>query len=131
MTTAVDTNVLVRIITNDDAVQSAQAAAFLRAQASVFVGNTVLLELEWVLRSAYRIAARTISATIRAIVAMPNVAIEDEAVVTRALAWYDRGMDFADSLHLACAGSGRQFVTFDLALRRQAQRLGVRNLVHP
>jgi predicted nucleic-acid-binding protein len=130
VSTAVDTNVLVRIITNDDLEQSARAAAFLRTQSSVFVASTVILELEWVLRSAYNISAKAISAAIRRIVAMPNAEIEDEALVTKALAWYDHGMDFADSLHLAGA-KAQEFATFDLALRRRAHRLGIRNLVHP
>jgi predicted nucleic-acid-binding protein len=48
--TDVDTNVLVRILTRDDAGQSQRAAAFIRGQDRVYILNTVLLEIEWVLR---------------------------------------------------------------------------------
>jgi predicted nucleic-acid-binding protein len=47
----VDTNVLVRLVTNDDPVQSIKAAR-LFAEEDVFVSRTVLREVEWVLRGA-------------------------------------------------------------------------------
>lgn len=122
--TAVDTNVLVRIITNDDKVQAARAAAFLRDQDRVFIAKTVLLELEWVLRSAYRIERRGIVSVFRSLLSVANAEVEDEAAVTRATVWYEKGLDFADSLHLASAGRERKFATFDGVLRRKARRLG-------
>ncbi len=123
--TAVDTNVLVRIITNDNRAQAARAAVFLRDQDRVFIPKTVLLELEWVLRGAYRIERREILSALRGILSVANTEIEDEATVTRAIEWYQQGMDFADSLHVASAGRERKFATFDTALRRRAGRLGL------
>ena len=122
--TAVDTNVLVRIITNDDKVQARRAAAMLRGADSVFVAKTVLLELEWVLRSAYGIERRQIVSALRGVLGIANAEIEDEAAVIQATEWFEKGMDFADSLHLASAGCGRKFATFDTALRRRARQLG-------
>src|SRR6266852_3758788 len=115
--TALDTNVLVRVITNDDRAQAARAARFLREQESVFIAKTVLLELEWVLRSAYRIRPNAIVSALRYILGVFNVEIEDEAAVRHAIEWYEKGMDFADSLHVASAGRERKFATFDSALR--------------
>jgi predicted nucleic-acid-binding protein len=129
--TAVDTNILVRIITNDDRRQAARAATFLRAQDRVLIAKTVILELEWVLRSTYRLLPPTISAALRRLVAMPNADFEDAESITRGLASYDRGVDFADSLHLASARAARQFATFDSALRRRARRLAIGNVVEP
>src|SRR5882724_7822171 len=63
--TALDTNVLVRIITNDDRAQANRAATFLREQERVFIAKTVLLELEWVLRSAYKIEPNAIISALR------------------------------------------------------------------
>jgi len=120
---AVDTNVLVRIIVNDEPSQAARAAVFLRAQERVFIAKTVMLELEWVLRGAYRLARGTIAAALRRVLEFPNVEAEDPAAVTAALRWYDQGLDFADSLHVASAGHGCKFATFDGALRRRARRL--------
>jgi predicted nucleic-acid-binding protein len=126
--TALDTNLLVRVITNDDKVQASRAATFLREQQSVFVAKTVLLELEWVLRSAYKIEPNAIISALRNILGIVNVEIEDEAAVSQALEWYEQGMDFADSLHVASAGPARKFATFDNALRRKLRRLAINEL---
>lgn len=122
--TAVDTNVLIRIITNDDKSQAARAAAFLQKQDHVFLAKTVLLEVEWVLRSAYRFRPHQVLVALRGLVETSNVEVEEEAAVRLALDWYGKGMDFADSLHLASAGGERKFVTFDTGLLRKARRLG-------
>jgi len=126
--TALDTNVLVRIITNDDRAQAARAATFLREQERVFIPKTVLLELEWVLRSAYRIEPSAVVSALRDIMSVSNVEIEDEAGVTQAIEWYEKRMDFADALHVASAGRERKFATFDNRLRRKVRRLGVGEL---
>jgi predicted nucleic-acid-binding protein len=126
--TALDTNVLVRIITSDDRAQAARAAKFLREQESVFIAKTVLLELERVLRSAYRIAPNAIISALRDILDVLNVEIEDEAAVRQAIEWFEKGMDFADGLHVASAGRERAFATFDNSLRRKLQRFGINEL---
>jgi predicted nucleic-acid-binding protein len=128
--TALDTNVLVRIITNDDRAQAARAAAFLLAQERVFVPKTVMLELEWVLRSAYRSEPSAVVSAFREIMKVSNVEIEDEAAVTQAIEWHERGMDFADALHVASAGSALKFATFDNRLRGRLRRMGVVESAH-
>ena len=50
-----DTNVQVRLLVNDDPAQAEQASALIDASASCFVPITVVLELEWVLRGAYKL----------------------------------------------------------------------------
>jgi len=52
---AVDTNVLVRLLTGDDPAQT-QRAVELFAQESILIPKTVLLETEWVLRYRYELA---------------------------------------------------------------------------
>jgi predicted nucleic-acid-binding protein len=123
--TAVDTNVLVRVVTNDDHAQAARATAYLRAQERVFIPKTVLLELEWVLRGAYAIRRAEILLALRGLVGISNVEIEDEAAVTQAIEWYARGIDFADSLHVSSAGRESKFATFDSTLRRKGRKLGL------
>jgi predicted nucleic-acid-binding protein len=122
--TAVDTNILVRVITRDDKAQSARAAAFLEEQERVFFAKTVLLEVEWVLRSTYKFTRGEVLSALRSIVSVHNVEVEDGAVVEQALLWYERGMDFADSVHVASVGTQR-FVTFDGALQTRARRIGI------
>ncbi len=55
---AVDTNILVRYITNDDKEQSILAAQLLDSHAgqerSIFINNIVLCELIWVLAKGYK-----------------------------------------------------------------------------
>jgi predicted nucleic-acid-binding protein len=123
--TAVDTNVLVRVITNDDHAQAARAAAFLRARDRVFVAKTVLLELEGVLRSAYRIDRRGMVSALRGLLSIRNIEIEDEGSVRLAIEWHEHGLDFADALHVASGGPEHTFATFDVTLHRTARRIGV------
>jgi predicted nucleic-acid-binding protein len=126
--TALDTNVLVCIIINDDNAQAARATAFLRTQEQLFIPKTVLLELEWVLGSAYRIEPPMIASALHNVHRVANVEIEDDAAVTQALEWYEHGMDFADALHIATTGRERSFATFDNRLRRKVRQLGAGEL---
>lgn len=125
---AVDTNVLLRVITNDDPAQASRAAKFLARPDRVFVPKTVVLELEWVLRGAYGIDRQGIAAAMLRLQDLSNVEIEDDSVVALALTWYEGGMDFADALHLASAGPNLDFATFDAALRKKAQGLGLKSV---
>ena len=109
---AVDTNVIVRYLTRDDAEQFAKASALIRSE-DVYVCTTVLLETEWVLRRGYRFSRAGIIAALAAFAGLPRVTLEDAALAAKALDWMERGMDFADALHLAKAASCEAFVSFD------------------
>jgi predicted nucleic-acid-binding protein len=125
---AVDTNVLVRIVTNDDRHQTSLALELLLRQDRVFIPKTVLLELEWVLRTAYRLRTAAILGAMRGFMDIANWDFEDEAAAGNALDWYEQGMDFADALHLASTGRECPFATFDAALLRKASELGLRTV---
>ncbi len=129
--TAVDTNILVRVITRDDKAQAARAVAFLEEQERVFLAKTVLLEVEWVLRSTYKFTRGEVLSALRSMVSVDNVELEDEAVVEQAMDWYEQGMDFADGLHIASAGPNHKFASFDAALQRTALRLRMAEVVSP
>jgi predicted nucleic-acid-binding protein len=109
---AIDTNIIVRLLTKDDAVQ-AEKARNLLAENDVFIATTVLLETEWVLRAAYGLAKAEILAGLRAFAGLPRVTLEDAVRAEKALTWAAAGMDFADALHLAAADGCEAFVTFD------------------
>jgi predicted nucleic acid-binding protein len=119
----VDTNVVVRYLTNDDTAQAARARHLL-AQHDVFVPLTVLLETEWVLRAVFDFAAAEVAGALRAFAGLPRVSVENPEVVSTALVWAEQGLDFADALHLAAAQGHDGFVSFDKALARTARRLG-------
>ncbi len=129
--TAIDTNVLVRVITRDDKEQAARAVSFLEVQERVFLAKTVLLELEWVLRSTYKFARSEVLSALLAVLSIGNAEIEDATVVVQAIDWYGQGMDFADSLHIASAGRQHKFASFDAALRRRAASLRAAEVVSP
>jgi predicted nucleic-acid-binding protein len=109
---AVDTNVIVRYLTRDDAEQFSKASTLISG-ADVYVCATVLLETEWVLRGAYRLSRERISDALAAFAGLPHVTLEDPASAAKALDWTRRGMDFADALHLAKAQGCEAFVSFD------------------
>jgi predicted nucleic-acid-binding protein len=120
---AIDTNVVVRLLTNDDPAQAARAADLL-ARERVLVPKTVLLETEWVLRYSYELPSSAVLAAFRKLLGLPQVAAEDATAIARALELYEGGMDFADALHLASARDTTAFATFDTRLAKRAGREG-------
>lgn len=127
---AVDTNILVRVLTKDDLVQ-ARKAAQLMADNDIFIAKTVILEAEWVLRHAYAIDRNTIQGAFRKLFGLPKVHVEDPKSLFRAINWYEAGIDFADALHLASGLNAEAFATFDKKLTQQASKLTSIKLMTP
>lgn len=127
---ALDTNVVVRFLVNDDPAQGRRARNLI-ARGDILVGTTVLLETEWVLRSAYGFSAAEIGRFFRALLGLPGLRTDDEERIARALDGYDAGLDFADALHLAFAGGAEAFATFDRRLAKRARRLTDVRVVMP
>jgi predicted nucleic-acid-binding protein len=119
---AVDTNVIVRYLTRDDANQFEKASALIGGE-DVYVCTTVLLETEWVLRRGYRFSRQRVIAALAAFAGLPRVRLEDPTVAARALDWMRSGMDFADALHLAKATGCEAFVSFDQRFAATANTL--------
>ena len=120
---ALDTDVLVRALVQDDAEQGQRAQAFLGAQ-PVYVPVTVVLELEWVLRSRYGYAPKAIASAIEKLAILENAVVGEQAAVVAAAAKMRQGWDFADALHHARAAGCDDFATFDANLARRAGRDG-------
>ena len=97
----------------------------------VFIPKTVLLELEWVLRSVYEFSSATILRSLHGIVGLPNVKVEDPFVVAQALNWLEKGFDFADAMHLASRGQATQFASFDNKLRKKAEHYNPGLVINP
>ncbi len=116
---AVDTNVLVRLLTQDDTIQADRAAALFERE-EVYICKTVLLETEWVLRFSYGLESLVILKALTNLLGLPHVTVEDNPVVVKALSLFESGMDFANALHLASSKSAIQFVTFDERLKKRA-----------
>lgn len=113
---AIDTNVLVRVITKDDIVQARKAAQLLRGPGSFWVTRTVLLELGWVLESRYRYSRKDVSRALYLVVSVDSIVVEDEAHTKRALALHREGMDLGDAFIVSFAPPESTLVTFDRAL---------------
>jgi predicted nucleic-acid-binding protein len=120
---AIDTNVVVRYLTNDDPEQSPRARQLIDDQ-PVFVAVTAILESEWVLRSGYGYDRASIVSALRVFGGLPSVEIEDAAIVSSALDLAETGMDFADALHLGKSSHCSAFATFDRRLIKAAQSAG-------
>ncbi|MDQ2735201.1 MAG: type II toxin-antitoxin system VapC family toxin [Pseudomonadota bacterium] len=124
---ALDTNVLVRYLVQDDPVQGELAARLIgrgvRARRSLFVPVSVLLELEWVLRSAFEFDKTAVLHTISRLIGSFELIFQAESAVEIALAQYEQGnADFADCLHAALAGDAGEepLWTFDKAAAKVA-----------
>ena len=81
---AVDTNVLARYYLHDDPAQARLAGKILSA-GDVFVPKTVVLELEWVLRSVAEQPAGKVAECIAHLIALPGVTVEDHNQIEAAL----------------------------------------------
>ena len=119
---AIDTNVIVRYLVNDDPKQATIARKLIDGRA-VWVSRTVVLESEWVLRSGYDLDASTVNGALGAFLALPTVTVETPSMVKQALEAAALGMDFADALHLAACKDGVAFATFDRRLATRARKL--------
>jgi predicted nucleic-acid-binding protein len=119
---AVDTNILIRLVTKDDPAQ-AKRAQELFSRHSIFIAKTVLLETAWVLRYVYDYDKGTILHALQGILGLPNVEMEDPLTVSQALDWMERGLDFADALHVASSQNAQAFSTFDEKLRAKSKSM--------
>jgi predicted nucleic-acid-binding protein len=119
---AVDTNVVVRLLTLDDHKQAARAKRLFSSN-RIFLPKTVLLETEWVLRRLYRFEREHVTAALRNLIALENLQTEDPQASRLALDWADEGLDFADALHLTSSLAVGRFATFDAKLKNRAKPL--------
>ena len=128
--TAVDTNLLVRLLTRDDEAQYQKAVAAFGG-VEVLIPATVWLETEWVLRYAYGFDVARIAMTFRNVLGLPNVHTPEAGRILTALEWHQQGLDFADALHLASSQDAEVFLTFDQEFVRKANTFGRCHVTQP
>ena len=124
---ALDTNVLVRYIVQDDSGQLAVAKRLIdRCIAegqSLYVPVTVSLELEWVLRASFGYVKDDVLLVLSNLFSASELSFESERALEVALQLYREGSaEFADCLHIALATqAGEQPLwTFDKGAARVA-----------
>jgi predicted nucleic-acid-binding protein len=123
-----DTNVLVRYLTEDDPHQARRASALIQTVAGrgekCFIGPIVLCELSWVLRGAYEVSKADLILTFDRMLGTTQFVIGDKDLVRTALDRYRAGRgDFADYVigELHADEDCERTVTFDRRLRGQAR----------
>lgn len=122
---ALDTNVLVRFLVQDDPLQAQLATNVidqLTDDTQGFVSREVLIELVWVLERAYRLGRAEIAVALDGLLSATELDIEGSDEVAPALELYrNDGFGFADLMIVAAArrAGANELVTFD----RKAARL--------
>jgi len=103
-----DTNVLVRYLTQDDPDQAARATRVVEQELTEdtpgFIGLVALVETVWVLQRLYRASAEEIRETVTDLLGSRTIVVENRDVVTRALALSrQNSCGFADAIIAASA----------------------------
>lgn len=119
---AVDTNVVIRLLVQDDRQQYDKSLKLFQEQ-DIFIPDTVILEAEWVLRFAYQFQPDEICAAFRKLFGLPNVQLANANLVVQVLQWHEYGLDFADALHLAQSQNCSTLYTFDNRFAKKSKGL--------
>lgn len=114
MKIAVDTNVLARVVLQDDPEQALAASEVLRKASLIAVSLPCLCELVWLLVRGAKLSRHEVAIAIRALMNAENVAMNRPAVEA-GLAILEAGGDFADGImaHEGQRLGGEMFVSFD------------------
>jgi predicted nucleic-acid-binding protein len=123
---ALDTNVLVRYIMQDDAKQAALATQLvesLSGQSPGFLALVAVVELAWVLTSAYDLDRQQFSAALEGLLRSKEFIVERADIVWKALRLFNAtNADFADCLisNSATSAGYETAMTFDRAAAKSA-----------
>ncbi len=124
---ALDTNILIRFLVEDDVKQLAAAKKLIRkciaSGESLHIPITVALELEWVLRASFGFDKPAVLRTTSQLLSSVELSFESEGALESALVLYGQGSaDFSDCLHVALASAAgqRPLWTFDKAASKIA-----------
>jgi len=98
-----DTNILIRYLTQDDKEQAALATKLIEEQTgiphSIFINNIVLCELIWVLDRGYKYKKENIICVLRHIFSTEEFAFENQNILWEALDEFENNsLDFSDAL---------------------------------
>src|SRR5262249_4825095 len=103
---AVDTNVIVRLITRDDESRARAAEAYI-AKGGAWLSHLVLVEVAWVLGSVYGLRRLQIARAMAMLLEQEQLTVEAPALVAAAVELYRSGggRDFADCMIVEAARS--------------------------
>ncbi len=117
---AVDTNVLVRLLTRDDPRQTARAEAFVAKGA--WISHIVLVEVTWVLVAVFQLPHKQLATAVEMLLNHRDLVLQDPEVVASALARFRRRpkLGFSDCMVLESARKAGHvpLATFDKELSK-------------
>jgi len=122
MKVALDTNVLVRLLVADNRSQTNRAKTLVDEN-SILIATSVILEAEWVLRSAYKLKPEEIRQAFLCLFGLQQVTLTHPERIHMALKGYKAGLDFADALHLASSCDAQCFATLDRKLVKGSKKV--------
>lgn len=123
---AIDTNLLVRYYTQDDAKQTKRALTWLQEHAPCFVPVSVVQELYWVLENAYAMPTKQVLVVLQHLAGSPAFQLESAPAIQQALQVAEQGLEFPDALHWALSSHCQGLATFDdKGFAKRAQKMGL------
>lgn len=129
MSAFVDTNVLIRHLTNDPPEQARRSRAILERERELILTDVIFAEAIYVLESAYQRPRSEVAALMRSVLAFRSIRVFDAPLLIRAVELYEvEGLDFAEA-YLASAAEHTgvlRVASFDRALDRlgTVERIG-------
>ena len=134
MTVLIDTNVVIRHLTQEPADQGQAASRFLADCQSLWLTDVIAAEVVYVLQSVYRAPRETIATALRALLAMRSVVVERGSVLLRGIELYEREhLDFTDAYLVAFAeaNGGAQIASFDQGIEKTVRKVSAVRTVNP
>ena len=128
----IDTNLLVRYLTDDDP-QKAKAVDVLLNRAAkgelrILIPSIVVAELVWVLESSYKMIVDEIAKLVEAILNTPGIDVQDKRIIKAALSLYrTKEIDLIDAwiIEFAKAKGANRIYTFDKKHFRDAEGMEI------
>jgi predicted nucleic-acid-binding protein len=122
---AIDTNVLLRYLLQDDEIQSAKANKIFQGNTKILVTDIVLVEALWTLKGRkYQLEKEIIVNLLHSLFAEPLIVFEDEQVVWCAL------KDFANAKPVKVSGKQKYADFSDALIVNKAKKYGQSKGVH-
>lgn len=127
---AIDSNIIIRFLTRDDEAQYKTSYEIFLSE-EVFIPDTVILEVEWVLRYAYDFSPASICQALRKVFGLKNVHLSDAQRIAQIITWHEGGLDFADAFHLANSQACSKLKTFDDKFIKRSKKLSACTVQKP
>ena len=129
---AIDTNILVRVITGDDEIQSSLAEALITKieseKGTIYLTSIVIIETLWVLQRLYDASKKELLELLDKLMMSPTYRFEKRDIIQQAIDLYRQAkIGFADAVIIAsCQAVAVPVFTFD----KQASQSGMTLLSH-